>query len=169
MSYAANSDAARFFCREIFPRVRARIPYATLTIAGSGPPHDLLQMAAAPGSGVTVTGRVPDLRPFLAEASVAVCPLRIGVGIQNKVLEAMAMGKAVVATTLAARALSQAPLSVAEGPERFAEAILTLLDNPALAQQTGQDARRYVQTHHNWRAQAGRLASLYAEISAASR
>ena len=105
MSYAANRDAALYFCAEIFPIIRKEHPPATLTLAGSGPTADLRALAARPNSGIEVTGRVPDLRPFLARASVAVCPLRLGVGIQNKVLEAMAMGQALVATPLASRPL----------------------------------------------------------------
>lgn len=164
MSYAANRDAAMHFGTAIFPRIRAIRPEATLTIAGSGPTSDLLALAARPASGITVTGRVPDLRPHLSRAAVAVCPLRVGVGIQNKVLEGMAMGKAVVATSLAARALeADAPgksLAVADALSDFADQVLRLLGDPAEAQRLGDNARRYVETHHNW----GRIARSLAEI-----
>ncbi len=165
MSYAANHDAALYFVREIWPLVRKSYPDATLTLAGSGPRADLLALGALPASGIHVTGHVPDLRPFLAQASVAVCPLRIGVGIQNKALEAMAMGLPVVATPLAARALPpDAPgrlLRTAQTPAEFAHAIADLLARPDDARQMGLAARRYVETHHNWHILTEQLTILY--------
>lgn len=167
MSYAANRDAALHFGTAIFPRIRATRPETTLTIAGSGPTPDILALAARPSSGITVTGRVPDLRPHLAQAAVAVCPLRVGVGIQNKVLEAMAMGKAVVATSLASRALELdapgASLAVADALSDFSGQVLRLLNEPAEAERLGINARRYVETHHDWGRIALRLTGVYAE------
>ena len=165
MSYAANRDAALYFCAEIFPIIRKEHPPATLTLAGSGPTADLHALAARPNSGIEVTGRVPDLRPFLARASAAVCPLRLGVGIQNKVLEAMAMGKALVATPLASRPLQAgAPgesFCVADTPLAFATQLLHLLRQPDEAARLGANARRYVETWHNWHTLACRLTALY--------
>lgn len=169
MSYAANRDAALFFCAEIFPAIRKAFPSATLTLAGSGPTADLRALAARPGSGIEVTGRVPDLRPFLARAAVAVCPLRVGVGIQNKVLEAMAMGKALVATPLASRPLEPSAvgecLQVADTPADFAAQILSLLQNPDDAARLGHNARRYVETRHDWNVLTHRLTALYQAAS----
>jgi sugar transferase (PEP-CTERM/EpsH1 system associated) len=171
MSYAANRDAALHFCADIFPVIRRQYPGATLTVAGSGPTADLLTIANRQNSGIEVTGRVPDLRPYLARAAVAVCPLRVGVGIQNKVLEAMAMGKAVVATPLAARPLQPtAPgesLCVADTPLSFATQILHLLQNPQEAARLGTSARHYVETWHNWQALACRLTALYEDAISA--
>lgn len=172
MSYAANRDAALYFCAQIFPVIRKEYPAATLTIAGSGPTADLRALAARADSGIEVTGRVPDLRPFLARASVAVCPLRLGVGIQNKVLEAMAMGQALVATPLAIRPLqASAPgesLCVADTPLAFATQILHLLRTPAEAARLGASARRYVETWHDWHTLACRLTALYEDAIAAN-
>ena len=171
MSYAANHDAACYFARDIWPRILAACPDATLTLAGSGPRADLRALGAAPRSGIHVTGHVPDLRPFLARASVAVCPLRIGVGIQNKALEAMAMGLPVVATPLAARALPpDAPgrvLCTAQSPAEFADAVVDLLARPDYARQMGLAARAYVESHHDWHALAGRLIGLYQDAISA--
>ena len=168
MSYAANHDAALHFALDIWPRVRARCPDATLTLAGSDPRADLRALAVRPELGITVTGHVPDLRPFLARATVAVCPLRIGVGIQNKALEAMAMGRAVVASTLAVRALPpDAPgrfLRVADTDDGFADAVVHLLTHPDEAQSLGEAARDYVRQHHDWGRLAARVASVYAEV-----
>ena len=172
MSYSANRDAALYFCSQIFPVIRKEYPSATLTLAGSGPTADLRALAARPDSGIEVTGRVPDLRPFLARASVAVCPLRLGVGIQNKVLEAMAMGQALVATPLAIRPLqASAPgesLCVADTPLAFATQILHLLRTPGEAARLGANARRYVETWHDWHTLACRLTALYEDAIAAS-
>lgn len=165
MSYAANHDAALYFAREIWPRVREAYPDAGLTLAGSSPHADLRALGAASALGIHVTGHVPDLRPFLARASVAVCPLRIGVGIQNKALEAMAMGLPVVATPLAARALPpDAPgrvLRTAQTAPQFAQAVIDLLGCPDEARQMGLAARRYVETHHNWHSLAERVTAVY--------
>ncbi len=173
MSYIANRDAALYFCTEIFPLVRRSCPDATLTLAGSGPPRELIAFAARPHSGITVTGRVDDLRPHLAGAAVALCPLRIGVGIQNKVLEAMAMGKAVVATPLAARALEEGAaedcLRIAATPQSFAAQVVHLLSHPADADDLGRNARRYVETHHDWHSAARRLADIYESAVDAKR
>jgi sugar transferase (PEP-CTERM/EpsH1 system associated) len=170
MSYAANRDAALYFCAEIFPVIRRQHPSATLTLAGSGPTADLRALAARPGAGIEVTGRVPDLRPFLARAAVSVCPLRLGVGIQNKVLEAMAMGKAMVATPLASRPLqASAPgesLCVADTPLAFATQLLHILQNDDEAARLGVNARRYVETWHNWTTLACRLMALYEDAIA---
>lgn len=165
MSYAANHDAALYFCREILPLIRTKHPGATLTIAGSGPRPDLAALAAQPDSGITVTGRVDDLRPFLARAAIAICPLRIGVGIQNKVLEAMAMGKAVVATPLAANGLESAAagtaVAVGEGAQEFANCVIDLLSNQAEAHSLGAHARAYVESNHDWSRAAANLMGVY--------
>src|SRR6476659_6091359 len=107
MSHVANDDAARFLLRDILPRLRRLRPNTHLILAGSGPSAALREMARRAGN-VSVTGFVDDIRPSLRRAAVAVCPIRIGVGIQNKVLEAMAMGKPVVASPLAARPFAAA-------------------------------------------------------------
>lgn len=100
MDYWANVDAVTWFCREVFPRVHASVAQARLYIVGSRPTK-AVQKLAANGKGVCVTGRVDDIRPYLAHAQGAVAPLRVARGVQNKVLEAMAMGKPVLVTPAA--------------------------------------------------------------------
>jgi sugar transferase (PEP-CTERM/EpsH1 system associated) len=162
MSYRANEDAALFLAREIFPRVVARRPNAQLWIVGSSPTPEVQALAAG---NVRVTGFVEDLRPFLAQAAVAVCPMRIGVGIQNKALEAMAMGRPVVCSPIAARALGGAEktgaVRVAEDAGAFADECVALLERPEAAFQAGCAARRYVETRHPWRGAAERFVGLY--------
>ena len=152
MSYRANDDAARYFIQDILPKIQAERPHVHLIVAGSEP-SAALQSLAKNSDNVTITGFVDDLRPFLSRGAVAVCPLRIGVGIQNKALEAMAMGRPVVATPLAGRALQAAVgdgITIAESTEAFAQHCLTLLAEPERAAQQGAAARRYVEKHHRW-------------------
>lgn len=174
MSYLANDDAARFLLTQVLPRIRARRPQAKLTIVGSGPTSALRALAAKSADAVTVTGYVEDLRPFIARAQVAVCPMRIGVGIQNKALEAMAMGKAVICSPLAARALVGAGADgavrvVPTDPEQYADACTELLACPEEAQGMGQAARKYVETRHRWEQAAQDLTTLYRETVASNK
>lgn len=163
MSYRANDDAARHFIQEILPKIRARCPHVHLIVAGSEPSR-ALQSLAKNSDNVTITGFVDDLRPFLCRGAVAVCPLRIGVGIQNKALEAMAMGRPVVATPLVGRALQAAigqGITLAENDDAFAQHCLTLLAAPERAQQQGAAARCYVEKHHQWSQVARAFQGLY--------
>jgi glycosyltransferase involved in cell wall biosynthesis len=171
MSYQANDDAARFLLAEVLPRLRALRPGVKLTIAGSRPTA-ALQSLAARTEDVEVTGYVDDLRPYLTGAALALCPLRIGVGIQNKVLEAMAMGRPVVCTPLAARALSPEALAgeapavrVADNADGLARLCAELLARPQEARTAGDAALRYVKLHHSWENAADRFTALYTEVS----
>lgn len=173
MSYAANHDAALYLARSIWPRILKACPDATLTIAGSGPKSEVRALAGHRDLRIEVTGYAADLRPLLSRASVAVCPVRIGVGIQNKVLEAMAMGKAVVATPLAARALqSEAAgdaLCVAGSAKEFAECVIDYLTRPEEAKRVGEAARQYVEAHHSWHQLAVHLTEIYVQAQATAQ
>jgi polysaccharide biosynthesis protein PslH len=163
MSYRANDDAARYLVSEILPRVRVHRPKATLTIAGSQPSRFVQEMAEK--GNIEVTGYVDDLRPYLADASVAVCPMRIGVGIQNKALEAMAMGRPVVCSPIAGRALEGAAvigaLRIASSPETFARECADLLKCQETNGKAGSAARRYVESYHRWECAAESFIELY--------
>ncbi len=171
MSYHANEAAALHLVREIMPLVWASRPETRVVIAGSAPPPSVRSLAA--DRRVTVTGYLEDLRPAIARATVAVAPLRYGVGIQNKVLEAMALATPVVAARQAARALHAVEgrdLLLAEQPYEYADAILNLIDDPQRAATIGAASREYVERHHTWEAAAERLERIYATaISVANR
>jgi glycosyltransferase involved in cell wall biosynthesis len=110
---------------------------------------------------------VPDLRPYLAQATVSVSPIRYSVGIQNKLLEAMAMATPVVSTPQATAALQAEPgrdLLVADTPQAIAEVVITLLADDTLRQQIGRGGRRYVETYHNWSTAAEKLEGVYREV-----
>jgi len=170
MSYYANEAAARFFCMKVFPLIMSQEPQATLAIVGSSPSRLVQRCGRMPG--VTITGYVPDIRPFLREARVAVCPIKVGAGIQTKVLEAMAMGKPVVATSKACKALSVKSgehLLIADDPKEFADAVVRLLRDDELAEQLGQNGRAYVENHHNWDDKARQLVETYQKAAASMR
>ncbi len=162
MSYHANMAAALDLIREIMPRIWAQRPEVQLWIVGRNPPPRLRQAARDPR--VEITGTVPDLRPYLARATLAVCPLRYAVGIQNKVLEAMAMGTPVIATPPVLGGLQAVPgrdLAVAEGAGAFAEEVLRLLDDGVERAALGAAGRAYVETYHRWEFLAERLEEVY--------
>lgn len=164
MSYHANEAAALFLAGEIMPLVWRERPDVRLLIAGSSPTRAVRDLGA--DRRITVTGFVEDLREPLARASVAVAPLRYGVGIQNKVLEAMATATPVVATPQATQALApeaRAALLQANSPSAFAQAVLELLEQPQRRQQLGEAGRTYVETHHSWLNNANRLVERYAQ------
>ncbi len=128
MDWLPNEDAVLFFCREILPLVRAEEPRATLSIVGRLPTARVRALATEPG--VEVTGTVDDVRPHVGRAAVCVVPLRIGGGTRLKIFEAMAMGRAVVSTSIGAEGLPLEPgrhLLVADGARAFADAVLDLL------------------------------------------
>lgn len=162
MSYHANVAAALDLATQVMPLVWQQLPQARLVIAGKDPTPELLALTADPR--MTVTGTVPDLRPYLAQATVAISPMRYGVGIQNKVLEAMAMATPVISTPQAVSALQiqagQEAL-VAETPVDMAQAVVTLLTNEQLSQRVGQAGRCYVETNHDWRVIATKLEIIY--------
>jgi glycosyltransferase involved in cell wall biosynthesis len=163
MSYSANDDAARHLIATILPRVRAQRPGVRLTIVGSGPTPGLIRAAAQAG-GVEVTGYVDDLRPYLSRSVAALCPMRIGVGIQNKALEAMAMGRPVICSSIAARSLSEArppAVWVEDNPDKFASACVRILSHADEAKQGGEAARQYVEKYHDWKTAAEAFANLY--------
>lgn len=161
MNYYPNVDGMVWFCREILPLVRRDMPDAQLTICGSRPTREVQALAKYPG--VTVTGRIPDVRVHLAAAEVAIVPLRVARGIQNKLLEAMAMSLPCVATPVAAtgiRAMAGRDLFVADGAEEFADRVIRLLRDPGLRDRMGAAARNAVEVEHNWDSQVAKLEAI---------
>ena len=136
--------------------VRKQIPTATLTIAGRNPSQHL-QEVAAQIDGVQVTGRVADIRPYIRRAAVYVVPLRIGSGTRLKIFEAMAMGKAIVSTTLGAEGLpvtSGLDIVLANDPASFAQSIARLLQDRSERRRLGLAARALVEERYSWRSVA---------------
>ncbi len=167
MDYYANVDAAVFLVREVLPRLRARYRNFRIVIAGSKPAREAMSLAAVPG--VTVTGYVSDIRPHVQGASVCVIPLRVARGVQNKVLEAMAMGVPVIASPAAAEGIAAtqgedfviAPTEA--GGRAMAEAILDLVADPVRGQAMADSARRRVEETYGWDPRARELLSMLDE------
>lgn len=160
MDYEANVDAAEWFARKVLPRVRERRPEAVFQIVGAAPAARVRALGALPG--VEVTGTVPDVRPYLADAAVVVAPLRIARGIQNKVLEGMAAGRPVVATPQALDGIAAAPgreVLLGADAAGFAAAVLGVLEGQAPAD-VGAHGRAFVLRRHRWAAQLGALDNL---------
>ncbi len=151
MDYLPNARAMIRFCREVMPRIRNTLPQARLRIVGAAPGPDVRALAALPG--VEVTGTVDDVRPHVGRAALTVAPLTIARGTQNKVLESMAMGVPVVASTLAARGVDMEPgehLLVADAPADLAEAVLSLLQNETKRAALAQAALERVTAIYPW-------------------
>lgn len=164
MDYAANVDAMVWFCAEVLPRIREQRPGVRLAIVGSRPNATVQRLAELPG--VTVTGRVPDVRPWLGRATVFVAPLRLARGIQNKVLEAMASGVAVVASPAAFRGTGLAAgegIVPAESAGDFARAVLDLLGDPGRRAEIARRGRAAMERDFTWAAQLARLDQVIAD------
>ena len=164
LSYAPNIDGVVYFVEKIWPRVAESCPEVRLKIVGGGAPRSLRQLA---GPRVELTGFVPDLRPHLAAAAAVVVPLRLGGGTRLKIVEAMAMGKAVVSTSLGAEGIEGVPgrdLLIEDQPEAFADAVNRLLGDPEFAARIGQSARSLAVERYSWSHTAQALESFYRDI-----
>jgi polysaccharide biosynthesis protein PslH len=158
MDWLPNEDAMLFFCHEVLPLIRQAEPAATLAIVGRAPTPPVRRLAHE--HGITVTGRVDDVRPPMAEAAAYVVPLRIGGGTRLKIFEAMAMGKAVVSTRVGAEGLPVADgehLLLADEPRAFADAVVALLRNVDRRRQLEAAARTLMVERYDWSAVAGAL------------
>ena len=149
MDYSANIDAVTWFASEVLPRVLAVRPDTRFYIVGMNPAP---AVSALGSHGVTVTGTVLDVRPYVQHAAAVVAPLRVARGIQNKILEAMAMARPVVISTAASAGVSGEPgreYEVAESPEEFAQKVLAVLQ-PEAGADIGQLARARITSDYAW-------------------
>ncbi|MBP6898887.1 MAG: TIGR03087 family PEP-CTERM/XrtA system glycosyltransferase [Burkholderiaceae bacterium] len=166
MDYWPNIDAVTWFVQDMLPALRQRHPALRFHIVGRAPTPAVRALA---GPAVSVTGTVPDVRPYLQHAAAVVAPLRLARGVQNKVLEAMAMGKAVVCARSCVQAIgdpAQVPLCPAETAADHLEQLLRLLEQAPSAQALGLAARRHVLAHYSWPA---RLAGVDVALQHACR
>ncbi len=165
MRYRANADAITYFCREIFPIIKNEKPQAKLAVVGYEPPA--VVRALARDDSVVVTGSVDDVRPYLWRAEVAIDPLRIGAGLQNKVLESMATALPVVATSLANEGIGAkagAEILLANDPREFAAKVCLLFRDRALARRLSAAGRRFVERHWSWETHYRPLEDLFEEL-----
>jgi glycosyltransferase involved in cell wall biosynthesis len=158
-----NIDAAIRLARDIHPRVRTRYPGTRLYIVGEDPPA---RLAALSQDDVIITGRVADVTPYLNRAAVVAVPIRFGGGVRVKVLEAMAAGKAVVASPLAAAEVAKDQLALAESDDEFVEAIVQLLRNPEERSALGSTGRQWVTAHASTRLMVDSLEAIHDSVLA---
>ena len=149
MDWRANQDAVTWFLDEVVPELRRRCDFH-FTVVGRNPPGWMVRRAS---NRIKVTGTVDDVRPFLCRAQVFVTPLRVGGGSRLKILEALAMRRAVVSTRVGAEGLDLEPgrhLLIADSPLEFAECVVRLLGDGALRQRLGEAGRESVEEHYGW-------------------
>lgn len=165
MDWYPNEDAARFFAEEILPQIQKDVPDVKFTIVGGNP--SVRVQGLTDMDGVVVTGRVPEIKPYFAEATVFVVPLRIGSGTRLKILEALAMGKAVVSTRVGAEGLALRDgeeILIADEPDTFADAVTRLLTDRALRQKIGANGRVRVEQDYDWYSIAEKLHTVYESL-----
>jgi len=169
MGYPPGADAAVYFCREILPLIRRQISATELWIVGRMPRPEVRQLN---GSGVYVTGQVDDVIPYYRQSAVCVVPLRAGGGTRLKILEAMALGRPVVSTTIGCEGLEVVDgehLLIADDPQQFAEKTLRLLTDRQLYQRIAAQGRQLVEDQYDWDKIAEKLTDIYTEQAAQRR
>lgn len=147
-AYPPNEDAVRFFYAQIFPKIRVRFPDARLILIGASPPKELIGQG-----GVEILGFVEDVRPIVHQAEVMVVPLRTGGGTRLKILDGMAMGKAIVSTPLGAEGLQvtdEENILLADTPDKFATQVIRVMESAELRQRLEENGRALVQTLYDW-------------------
>lgn len=162
MDWLPNVDAMNWFCSEVLPLVRAKMPNVKLTVVGRKPGRELMELAER-DSLIAVTGRVDDVRPFIENAAVYIVPIRIGGGTRLKIYEALAMEKPMVSTTVGAEGLplrDGEELLIADTPAEFADAVVRVLADPEFASQLGQRAAKSVRERFGWERVAADFAAI---------
>lgn len=167
MSYYPNIDGALFLINKIFPKIKKSIAHAKLYIVGQNPPSAVKKFN---GDDIIVTGFVPDIKAEYLRSVVAVAPIRFGAGTLNKILEPMALGIPVVATSVATEGL---PLKqgkdvlVADSPDDFAQSVINVLNDKKLQRTIGTNAQSIVRNRYDWKKIAERLETIYNEVQSA--
>jgi sugar transferase (PEP-CTERM/EpsH1 system associated) len=170
MSYHANVAAVMYFAEEVLPLLWSETPDVHFEIVGKDPPEQVRRLAR--DDRITVTGYVNDLRPYLARATAAVCPVQYAVGVQNKVLEAMAMGTPTISMSAGCAALditSGKEIVVADTAAEMANAIQQVMSDHELARTLAVNGRRYVQERHSWEKSARALTGVYESLCSEPR
>jgi sugar transferase (PEP-CTERM/EpsH1 system associated) len=163
MDYFPNQQGVQRFCANVLPELRRRRPGTRFEIVGADPPESIRDLGRLPG--VTVTGSVPDVRPYVTRAALTVAPLEIARGTQNKILESMAMGVPVVCSRQAVGGVDAVPgehLLAHDDDAQCAAAVLRVLDDPAERARLAQAGRERVLSHHSWSSSMRRVDSLIA-------
>lgn len=169
MGYAPNEDAVSYFAEDIFPLVRVKRPQAQFWIVGSEPSERVKALTRM--QGIHVTGKVDDIRPYVRSAAVFVCPLRLGSGVKNKILAAMAMEKATVATPISIDGLDVADdreVQLADDPQTFADKVVRLLADEEEVRRLGRNGLACVRRNYSWSAMGKALDEAIQSVSTAA-
>jgi len=172
LHYPPNADGIRWFFEQVFPIITERIPGAHLTIVGKNPPQDFIQFADQNPNCVTVTGYVPDLKPYFKQAAVLVIPVRAGGGMRVRILEGLAHGQAIVTTTVGLEGIEAEPgkeVLLADSPQEFAEAVIGLLENFNLRVEIARNGRRLIEEHYDWQVVFQKIFDVYQQIEIGMR
>jgi sugar transferase (PEP-CTERM/EpsH1 system associated) len=167
MQYEPNIDAASFFCTEVLPLVRREIPEARVSIVGADPPRQLQALGDDPA--IEVTGRVPDLRGYMHRAEVGVAPIRMGAGLQNKVLEGMSVGLPMVITSVANEGIQAEAgenVVIADSAADLAAQVVALLRDPDRRRELGEEARRFIEEKWTWETHHAKLEAMMEQLVA---
>lgn len=163
MYWPPNVDGILWFIRQVYPHIRARRPQTIFDVVGARPPQEILDLSGN-GTGINVTGYVPDPAPYRQQAGLMVVPLRAGGGMRVKILEALAQGLPIVSTTLGCEGIAVTHgqnILIADTPHEFAQAVLRLLDNPQLAAELGCNGRRLAEQLYDYRQVCLPLETIY--------
>ena len=166
MNWFPNRDAVIYMCDDIWPVLAEQMPDLSWTVVGADPPTQLLDLAAR-DRRIEVTGFVNDVRPYLSRAEIYLCPMRDGGGTRLKILDALAMGKAIVCTTMACEGIAVTPeenVLLADSPAEFVKQIRRLREDPSLRHRMGSAARNFVIEHYSWGKIGNDLASVYRRL-----
>lgn len=168
MAYPINICSILHFCRHIYPLVKKLVPDVTLYIVGRDPPNKIRNLSRRDNS-IIVTGEVKDVRPYISKAHVVVTPITVDDGgIKTKVLEAMAMGKTVVSTSLGAKDIGVTHgenIIIADDPKKFSEYVAILIQDEKLRDEIGKNARKFVEENYSWEKLTNRLAEVLKEVN----
>ena len=163
MNWFPNRDAVLYMCNEIWPLLVHQMPELSWTVVGASPPQEVLDLAER-DARVTVTGFVNDVRPYLSQAEIYLCPMRDGGGTRVKILDALAMGKAIVSTTMACEGIDVTPgknVLFADSPHEFVGQIQRLRSDTVLRENLGREARKFAIDHYSWPVIGQNLSAVY--------
>ena len=166
MDWQPNEDAVVYFCDQILPLIQAELPEIKFLIVGSNPGDRVLRLSEI--RGVTVTGWVEDVRPYISDAGVFIVPLRIGGGTRLKILQALAMEKAVISTSIGCEGLNLRPgehILVADEPRQFADETVQLIRDRSLRRRLGENGKTFVQERYDWDVIVKKLELVYRNLS----
>lgn len=166
MNWYPNRDAIMFLCNEIWPLLKEEIPEISLTVVGAQPPTELLDLSKT-DNNIEVTGFVDDMRPYMRKAEIYMCPMRDGGGTRLKILDALAMGKAIVSTSLGIEGISVEPeknVLIANEASEFVGQIKRLIENPELREKLGSEGRKLAEEKYSWKVIGKELNSVYRSL-----